>query len=196
MSTPWQIVVRDVLSRGTIYTADIVRRAYYGKVCKGFTFQALAQVQMSCDSERSLLTQGYALEHYIYEKQWIGLIACAQDSLFFEALRFKACSALLVAALALNDVERIVAYGDLICRYHANQSLSGPQLVHAFFSAIVPYYRSNTEHSNVLLVRKIMYEYSETYSGLLYTYLQANLYAYTTDIAQELIGESDVFARR
>ncbi|MDQ5891079.1 MAG: hypothetical protein QG604_953 [Candidatus Dependentiae bacterium] len=196
MSTPWQIVVRDVLCRGTVYTADVVRRAYHGKVRQGFIFQALAQVQMSCDSGRSLLTQGYALEHYIYEKQWVALIACAHDSLFFEPLRFKACSALLTAALALNDAERIVAYGDLICRYHADQSLSGPQLVHVFFSAIVPYYRSNTEHNNVLLVRKIMYEYSETYSGLLYTYLQANLYAYTTDVAQELIGEPDVFARR
>jgi len=194
MYTPWVVIVQDIVRGGTIRTPDFVRYAYAQDRFPGMVFQSLAQVLMSFDAEQGMRTQGYALEHYRTERLYQSLVACAYDSLFFPALRMSALGGLLDAAMSTYDDQALVQSGQLICQFHANGDISTPQLLSLFFTVIVPYYHKKARVESVLAIRRVLCDYNLEYSHLLYTHLQANLYAYTTDIAQELIGEPDAFA--
>lgn len=195
MYTPWSVIVQELVASGSSRTPDVVRFAYAHKASGGVLFQSLAQVLMSFDPKQGLLTQGYALAWYLKEREWPALTGCAHDSLMFPSLRMTALAALLTAAIHLDDTAALVASGERACRYHRDGGLSQPQLIALFFQAILPYYPKKQRGKEILLLRQVLHAYRPDFNHLLYTYLQTNLHAYTTDIAQELIGQPDIFPR-
>jgi len=193
--TLWNTVMEDVLKGGSLRTEELIGHLCDSAIDRGAVFQSSAYIVMTYDPARAVLVQRYALEQYRARAQWMELIACAHESLFFSSLRLSALSSLLDAVLHLEDAVRITRYGEFVCQQHASGFLTQGQLCSLFFNSVVPYYHKQLKKEWVLLLRRTLHAYNQEYSDLLYAYLQANLYSYTTDMAQQLIGERDVLAR-
>jgi len=193
MYTPWQVIVQELVAGGSSRTADLVRFAYADNASEGVRLQSLAQVFMIIEPEQGVLSYGYALAWYLKEREWTAVIACGQDVLEIATLRLTAVRALFEAAVHLGSLPLLQKYAELVCSYQARGVISQSQLVGLFFEAIVPYYHKKERAEEIMALRQVLQAYSPSSNRLLYTHLQANLYAYTTDIAQELIGQPDVF---
>ncbi len=192
----WHLILQESVTGGSNRIEELIGTMSVAVHDRAALFQTTAYIVMTYDPARAVLLQRYALEQYRAQGQWIDLIACAHEALFFPALRLLALAALLDAALIQEDEERITKYGALACQQHAQGLLTRGQLCSLFFNALVPYYHKQLKTKYLVLLRRALQMYKQEYSDLVYTYLQANLYSYTSDAAQQLVGQCDVLARR
>ncbi len=191
VSSLWRIIVEDMTRGGNSRTLSLLKLAYTVTVPDPLFWTAGAHFFMVCAPRRSVLNQRYAIEFYKKNRQWIPLIAAAQEGLFFPELRFISLKYLLEAAVHAEHAEYIQLFGGQVCGYHADGGIYSEQLLAIFFNAIMPYYHRQLLCDSVLRVRQCLYTYNRHLSALLYAKMQAHLYAYTTAVAQELIGQPD-----
>ncbi len=191
----WQSILTDVARGVPACTEELLQQLAQSTHAPAAVFQSLAYVIMYFDRERAALLQRYALEQYRRAADWNAVLTCAHEALCFPALRLQALAALLEAAMHLEDAQQVSEYGRLVCMQHKNKLITRGQLCGLFFNALVPYYHTRRKLESQHLLRQALQQYDQTYSDLIYTHLQAHLYAYTSDVAQELVGERDLLAR-
>jgi len=164
-------------------------------------FQLLAQIALcSQDSrpesiEEAVRQHRYALDECIKNKEWELLLVCAYEALTFSALTYKALYVLLLAAFSSNEESLMRQHAATVCAWHAKGSIASPQLTAIFFEVIASHYCRGEAEAAIFCLRDVLNVYAPANNALLYTHLQAYLYAHTTDEAQRLIGKPDVFAR-
>ncbi len=193
--TVWNVIMTDIVGGGLSRTEELVVQSARAIHDRAVVLQSSAYIVMTYDPARAALLQRYALEQYRVSAQWIPLIACAHESLFFSSLRLLALQALLDACLHLEDQAWITRSGVFVCQQHEKGLITKGQLCSLFFNALVPYYHKQLKSDYLSMLRISLREYNQDYSDLVYSYLQANLYSYTSDMAQQLIGQHDVLAR-
>lgn len=192
MQKCWFFLTRALCEASGDAILDLVKYTYGGMIPEGMLYQIIAPLAGADSPQQALLLQRYAFAAYKREKQWDQLTVAALDALTMPGAYFEALESLFCASFFAPDpIKQAEEVGRLACQAHARGFISQPQLLALFFNAIAAPYTARDRGAEVSALRRVLYAYDVTLSGLLYTYLQAQLYAHITDSAQELIGQSD-----
>lgn len=187
LSSPWHLIVANMMN-GTVQRAlDLLWVAYNTtNLANPDVCLLRAHVAMLDDSSKAMLYLRHAIEFYKKEQKWGAMSAVAQDLLYFNDLRFFALTALLEASMKINDPAYAAENAMIVCWHHREHTLSTPQCLHIFFTALVPHHQQSQYEAVTTCILAVLEEYDVLLKSLLDAQIQSYLYARGFAVEQQI----------